>query len=759
MRLRTAISILLTVSIILFATSCGGGGGGGAGDGFTVNYRVNGAESGSGPEGQFSSGDEVVIRENTGNLAKAGYLFDGWNTRADGTGKSYAPGTKYKGDDLVLYPKWAAIYLYEVVSGGSPAPALDRVQKAPGTSARRLIGLTEKGMQLFSFNIPPAMDGYTVTEIGASAFELCTNIREVTIPETVTSIGDFAFNGCSSLASLVLMGTTPPALGGGALDACPVTVAVPISAVDTYKAAEGWDFYSAIISGYSNEPHTVTFDGQGATTPASPSSITVNPPSVTVGTLPAAPKKTGYSFGGWYTGTGGTGTEFTASTVVTGNITIYAKWDSYSYTVNFDDQGATTPVSPASKTVNSPATTIDALPLAPEKTGQIFVGWYTQTGGGGTQFTANTPVTGNITVYAYWADYSYTVTFDDQGATTHVNPSSKTVNSPATTVGSLPTAPQKTGFVFGGWYTQAGGGGSEFTAGTPVTGNITVYAKWDSYSYTVNFDDQGATTPVSPASKTVNSPATTVGSLPTPPQKTGFAFGGWYTQTCGGGSEFTAGTAVNGNITVYAKWTLDNMVAIPGKTYKMLSTEVTQGLYTSVMGSNPSYNKAGDNYPVEKVTWYDAAAFCNALSTEMGLAPVYTINGNDVTQDISKNGFRLPTIEEWVYSGKGGQNYTYAGSNTPGEVAWYIANANSTTHPVGQKNPNGYGLYDMTGNVSEWCWDSRKPEQIIYHYVKGSNYSTGSGASFNDINDNETEVYYGPNDKYDYLGFRIVCKQ
>lgn len=208
---------------------------------------------------------------------------------------------------------------------------------------------------------------------------------------------------------------------------------------------------------------------------------------------------------------------------------------------------------------------------------------------------------------------------------------------------------------------------------------------------------------------------------------------------------------------VNAKWTVD-MVDIPGKTYKMLRTEVTQVLYEAIMGSNPSFH-VGDTLPVEKVTWYDAAAFCNALSTELGLVPVYTINGNDVTQDLSKNGFRLPTIEEWVYSGKGGQNYTYAGSNTPGDVAWYISNSSSTTHAVGQKNPNGYGLYDMTGNVSEWCWDSRKPEQIIYHYVKGSSYSTGSGASFNDINDNENAVYYGPNDKFDYLGFRIVCKQ
>ena len=696
MKIRPLVSILLISSIILLATGCGGGGGGSGNavsDVFTVNYNVNGAESGSGPEGQFSSGDEVVIRENTGNLAKAGYLFDGWNTKADGSGKSYAPGTKYKGDDLVLYPKWAPIYLYEIVNGGSPAPALDGVQKVPGTSTLRLIGLAEKGMQLSSFSIPPAMDGYTVTEIGTSAFELCTNIREVTIPETVTSIGDFAFNGCSSLASLVLMGTTPPVLGGGALDACPVTVAVPLSAVDTYKAAGGWDFYSASITGYSNEPHTVTFDSQGATTPASPSSKTVNPPAVTVGTLPTPPQKTGYNFGGWFTGTGGAGTEFTASSVVTGDLTVYAKWDSYSYTVAFDDQGATTPVSPDSKTVNSPATTIDALPTAPAKNGQIFAGWYTQTGGGGTQFTASTPVTGNITVYAYWVDYSYTVSFDDQGATTHVTPSTKTVNSPNTTVGSLPTAPEKTNFAFGGWYTQTGGAGDEFTAGTTVTGDITVYAKWNSV-YTVTFNDQGATTPVSPATKTVTSPATTVGSLPTPPEKTCFTFGGWYTQAGGAGDEFTAGTTVTGNITVYAKWTF-NPIYTAKNNLAVGDIVLQNGKYVSYSNFTAA--------PAEYL----------AVSQPAGIVAYFGETGTaGITGKIYMVGLLQSDSLKWAKEDTTGCSTVFSTSNTAGEGNWAVIQA---ADPTGSADAatnypafNYANTYSVTGYTTGWFLPSAK---------------------------------------------------
>ena len=751
MKFRPLISILLIFSIILLATGCGGGGGGGAaaGDGFAVNYIVNGAESGAGPVGQYSHGEEVTISDNTGNLAKAGYLFDGWNTKADGTGKDYAPGAKYKGDELFLYAKWAPIYLYDIVDVGLPAPALDGIQKSPGDGVLSLRGLAPAGTRLSVFNIPSAIDGITVKYIASAAFQNNINMISVTLPETLAVIGGSSFQGCINLTSLVLLGTTPPTLAGGALDGCPVTISVPVSAVDTYKAEGGWDAYSASIFGYTDEPHTVTFDSQGATTPASPASMTVNPPSVIVGTLPTPPQKTGYNFGGWFTGTGGTGTEFTATTPFTINLTVYAYWEEYSYTVAFDDQGATTPVSPDSKTVNSPATTIDALPTAPAKNGQIFAGWYTQTGGGGTQFTASTPVTGNITVYAYWVDYSYTVAFDDQGATTHVTPASKTVNSPATTVGSLPTAPEKTNFAFGGWYTQTGGAGDEFTAGTTVTGNITVYAKWNPV-YTVTFNDQGATTPVSPATKTVVSPATTVGSLPTAPEKTCFTFGGWYTQPGGAGDAFTAGTTVTGNITVYAKWTLNNMVNIPGKTFKMLSTEVTQALYTAIMGENPSLY-VGDTLPVEGVNWFEALAFCNALSTFTGLEPVYTINGEDVTQDTSKSGFRLPTVEEWRYAASGGEAYTYAGSDTIDDVAWYKENTKSL-QVVGQKNPNGYGLYDMSGNAWEWCWD--------VYYSGGPTWRYLCGGSF-DSPDAWCKITYENGYHYigNFYGFRIVCKQ
>jgi formylglycine-generating enzyme required for sulfatase activity len=137
-------------------------------------------------------------------------------------------------------------------------------------------------------------------------------------------------------------------------------------------------------------------------------------------------------------------------------------------------------------------------------------------------------------------------------------------------------------------------------------------------------------------------------------------------------------------------------------------TPVTQALYEVVMGENPSHFK-GERRPVEQVSFWEALEFCNKLSALEGESAPYRLyeeGGRRCVEWLrSSKGYRLLTEAEWEYCAKAGREGLYAGNLALGDLAWYQDNARGRTHTVGQKEPNDWGLYDMSGNVWEWCFD------------------------------------------------------
>lgn len=663
---------------------------------YKVTYNGNGSESGDVPvnTAKYAPSSKIAVSE-IGNLVKAGHSFSKWNTKKDGAGDTVSPGDTFTVTaNVTFYAQWT-VSQYTVSF------------KAEDTTA----------------GVVPEPVKYNY-------------LQTVTVPET----------GSLERAGYVFKGWKNGDKAYQAND----TFSMPSLDVELSAQWEAMPTYAVKYDKNSADSGTVPVD----------SGSYYKNKDITVAGNPGMLYRDKYSFAGWNTKPDGKGDTYNAGSILSmpdSAITLYAKWTtSPTYSVIYHTEGSSGGDTPSIATADSGAQVTIADSGSLYKTGYTFVEWNTQVDGKGKVYkTGDKVVLGvvNIDLYCQWTKAQYTVTYYGNGntggtlppKTTHLYQTEITISG----TGHL----AKTGHSFVGWNADSSGDGLDFQSGSKITvdKNINLYARWVKKKYIISYNGNGNDVGSVPAEAEYEYGTTITVANKGNLVRTGYLFINWTTKADGTGSGYTPNSTLTvgaDSLLLYANWNNpDGMVKIKSKGFPFMmgstteqighkvelsadfwmdTTEVTQFQYDSIMrmtyADYPETSPHGTdrNNPVNQMNWFDAALYCNARTKGTGSNDtVYCFSsitgepGNgcrlsELSINMSGRGFRLPTEAEWEYACRGGSTTDYYWGNDSSlaiNYEWYIDNSESDNHPVAQKLKNAYNLYDMSGNLIEWCND------------------------------------------------------